>query len=201
MPRSSWQRDRAQNRDEARAREGKVEVTRFLADGAAAEALGKGTIAVAAAPSNGEAADPRELSTYEAAVIDQLAHAGYDTATHDGAGGQITELRISHDVVVPQEAPHKPVSGEMEVGVGNRGTSMGMAIAIDLSKPRKALVSTRLEARIKDRATGNVLWEGRADIATRDGSERWDDNAIAARLAAALFDGFPGRSGETVAAR
>jgi hypothetical protein len=197
--RGSWQRDRSARDD----REGKVEVTRFLAEGAAAEALGHGTITVAAAPAgdDADAADPRELATYEAAVIDQLAHAGYDTATHDSAGGQVTELRIVHDVVAPEEAPHKPVSGEMSVGVGTYGSSMGLGIAIDLTKPRKALVSTRLEARIRDRVSGNVLWEGRADIATRDGSERWTDSAIAVRLAEALFDKFPGHSGETVAAR
>jgi hypothetical protein len=199
MARSSWQRDRAASA--SRDREGKVEVSRFLAEGAAAAALGKGSIAVGAAPADGEAADSREMATFEAAVIDQLARAGYDTATADPAGGQVTELRILHAVIEPEEAPHKPVSGEMEVGVSNRGSMMGMAIAIDMSKPRKALVSTRLEARIRDRASGNVLWEGRADIVTRDGDARWTDQAIAARLAEALFDDFPGHSGETVAAR
>ncbi len=196
-PRSNWDRDQSSSHD----REGKVEVTRFVAEGVAANALGHGIIAVAAAPGGSESADPRELSTYEAAVIDQLAHSGYDTASHDPAGGQITELRIIHSVVVPEEAPHRPVSGEMDVGIGNHGSTMGLGINIDLTKPRKALLATRLEARIRDRVSGAVLWEGRADIATRDGSRRWNDSAIAERLAAALFDHFPGRSGETVAAR
>ncbi|HNJ48934.1 MAG TPA: DUF4136 domain-containing protein, partial [Novosphingobium sp.] len=59
-----------------------------------------------------------------------------------------------------------------------------------------ALISTRLEARVRDRASGKVLWEGRAQIVTRDGDERWGDQQVAARLAQALFDGFPGRTGE-----
>ena len=70
-----------------------------------------------------------------------------------------------------------------------------MAVNIDLSKPRSALISTTLEARIRDRASGRVLWEGRADIATRQGDEHWPATAIATRLAAALFDRFPDRSG------
>jgi hypothetical protein len=84
----------------------------------------------------------------------------------------------------------------MSVGVSNRGSMVGMAIHVDGSKPRKALVATRLETRIRDRATGQVLWEGRAQMFSRDGDERWDDDAIAARLSKSLFAGFPERTGE-----
>jgi hypothetical protein len=79
----------------------------------------------------------------------------------------------------------------MAVSVGNRGTAYGMAVNVDLTKPLPPLVSTKLEARIRDRATNAVLWEGRAEVATREGDEKWGDQAIAARLAEALFDGFP----------
>ena len=198
-----FERGRYSSRDTRAAdREGKVEVTRFIADGASAAALGHGAVIVRAVPAiEGHPApfDDRERATYEAAVIDQLARAGYQTADLSAAGGQVAELRVVHDVVVPEEAPHKPVSGEMEVGVSNRGSMVGMAINVDLSKPAKALVGTRLELRLRDRATDAVLWEGRADITTREGSDRWTDHAIATKLAEALFDRFPGRNGETVA--
>lgn len=185
-------------------REGKVEVTRFIAEGASAEMLGRGAVIVRAAPAGegrSSLLDDRERATYEAAVIDQLARSGYQTADLSAAGGQVAELRVVHDVVVPEEAPHKPVSGEMELGVGTYGSSVGLGLSIDLSKPAKALVGTRLEVRVRDRASNAVLWEGRADIATRDGSNRWTDQAIATRLAEALFDKFPGRNSETVAPR
>jgi hypothetical protein len=179
-----------------RSREGKVDVTRFLADGAAAQALGHGAIAVSSA-SDG-VADDRERATYEAAVIDRLAGVGYDTASR-ASDGQTLELHIRHAELEPAELKHKPVSGEMAVGVSSHGGSyQSLGIGIDLSKPRKALLSTRLEARIRDKATGAVLWEGRADIATRDGDPRWTDQAIAGKLAAALFSGFPGKNGETI---
>lgn len=170
------------------SREGKVQVARFVAEGAAAAALGKGSIAVVEGPA-ANPVDARKMATYQAAVIDALAGAGYDTATPDGA--QISEVRVLHTVTEPEEAPRKPVSGEMMMGVSNRGTMMGMGINIDLTKPKGALVSTRLEARIKDRASGAVLWEGRADILTRQGDARWTDQKIAERLSAALFEGFP----------
>lgn len=201
-----FERSSLRNRTVPRAadREGKVEVTRFIAQGASAEALGHGAVIVRAAPAiEGRPAplDDRERATFEAAVIDQLAQAGYQTADLSAAGGQVAELRVVHDVVVPEEAPHKPVSGEMEVGVGTYGSSVGLGLNIDLSKPARALVGTRLELRIRDRATDAVLWEGRADIATREGSNRWTDQAIATKLAEALFDKFPGRNGETLARR
>lgn len=179
------------------SREGKVEATRFVADSPAAAQLGHGPVSVAAAPN--DTSDARERATFEAAVIDQLAHAGYDTATHPGEGGQAVELRIVHAELVPPEPPHKPVSGAAEVGISNRGSYEALAIGVDLSKPRKALVSTRLEARIRDKASGTVLWEGHAEIATREGDSHWSDQAIAARLAEALFSGFPGKNGQTIA--
>ena len=176
--------------------EGKVEISRFVAENIDLAQLGNGTITVTAAPL-GENAEERELRTYESAVTDRLAQVGYQTATTADAATQLAEVRVTHATVVPEEAPHRPVSGAMEVGVSNRGSGVGMAINIDLTKPLKALISTRLDARIRDKASGKVLWEGRADIITREGSTRWNDNAIAARLAKALFDGFPGKSGET----
>ncbi len=180
------------------ARIGKVEVSRFRTAGEAAAALGKGTLTVVAAPDVPVSAPG--AAAYEAAVVDVLAHAGYDTAVTAGSG-QVAEVRVTRDVLVPQEAPHKPVSGEMAMGVSNYGSMMGLGINIDLSKPRKALITTRLEARIRDRVSGQVLWEGRADIVTREGDQRWTDRQIAARLAGALFDGFPLRADETLAAR
>lgn len=176
--------------------EGKVEVTRFVAEDGSAELLGKGSAISVPAPA-GSGFATSELRPYAAAVDDRLASLGYQTATTAAAAGQVVELRVTRDIVVPEESRRSPVSGEMEVGVSNRGTMMGMGINIDLSKPRKALVSTRLEARIKDVASGKTLWEGRADMVTRDGSDKWGEGAVATKLAGALFDKFPGNPGES----
>lgn len=182
----------AARRADGDSREGKVQVSRFLAEDVDVRMLGHGPIGVSAMP--GSTGDARSGATFEAAVVDQLAKAGYDTVTPKSDGGQIAEVRVIHDVVRPEEAKHNPVSGEAAVGVSNRGSYTGLALNVDLSKPAKALVSTRLMARIKDRVTGAVLWEGRADIITRDGDDRWTEQAIATRLAAALFEDFPART-------
>lgn len=188
-----WDRGRGPaRRGAADSREGKVQVSRFLAEDVDVRTLGHGVIGVSAMPGSTGAA--RSAATFEAAVVDQLAKAGYDTVTPSSASGQVAEVRVIHDVVRPEETKRNPVSGEATVGVSNRGSYTGLALNVDLTKPAKALVSTRLMARIKDRATGAVLWEGRADIVTRDGDDRWTEQAIATRLAAALFEDFPAHS-------
>lgn len=174
--------------------EGRITVSRFVAEGPGAGTLGKGIVAVTGAPT-GSGVESRELAVYEAATIDQLAQLGYRTDRPASEAGQVTELHVTHDEVAPQKVK-KPVSGAATVGMSNRGSMMGLAMAVDLSKPRGALIATRLEARIRDRATGAVLWEGRADVVTRQGSDTWTEGVIANRLAAALFDGFP-KSGES----
>lgn len=180
------------------SREGKVDADSFVADDAAA-ALGHGAITVTTLA--GSTAGNSDQAAYEAAIVDQLVKAGYETARPDPDSGQVAEIRIVRDTLVPEEARRKPVSGEMDVGVSNRGSSVGLAVAVDLSKPRKALISTRLEARLRDRATGKALWEGHATIATREGDDHWSEQAIASRLAAALFAHFPDGSSGTVARR
>ena len=170
------------------SREGRVAAERFVADGAAS-LLGHGAIAIRAEP--GGSGDAREAATFEAAVIDQLARAGYDTARPDPAGGQLTEVHVVRDMVAPAEEKRSPLSGSMEVGVSNRGSMMGVQLNYDATKPRGALIETRLEARIRDRASGKLLWEGHAEIVTREGDSHWTDNAVAGRLAGALFERFP----------
>lgn len=188
-PRLDAPRAPARTSNSRDTREGKVNAAQFMADGAAAQ-LGQGAVEISTL--TGALGEVEDRAAYEAAIIDQLVKAGYDTlAPSEAESGQVTELRIRREVLVPQEGKRNPVSGEMMVGVGTHGSMMGMAVAVDLSKPKGALVSTRLEARILDKKSGNPLWEGRAEIATREGDSRWSDQAIATRLAEALFDRFP----------
>ncbi|CAM4258430.1 DUF4136 domain-containing protein [Novosphingobium lubricantis] len=164
----------------------RVEVEAFRASDAA-PLLGQGPITVAAAP--GVEAEWK-LPVYEAAVVDELAKLGYQTAVSGADGGQIAQIGISHSTVVPEEAPRKPVSGAMEVGVSNRGNYTAMALNVDLSKPRKAIVATRLDVRIRDKASGRVLWEGHATAQSREDDDGLNNGAVAARLASALFARF-----------
>jgi hypothetical protein len=169
-------------------REGRVQAEHFIADDAG-DALGHGAVAVVSGP--GGSGDAREDATFEAAIVDQLARSGYDTIHADPKGGQVTEITVVRDVVVPEEERRSPVSGAVEAGVSNHGSMMGMELNYDGTKPRKALIETRMEIHIRDRASGKLLWEGRAAIVTREGDSHWTDTAVAGRLAGALFEHFP----------
>ena len=186
----------SRNARAATSLEGQIDVARFRADGVDPAALLNGPIVVIHMPGDDGADDARLNATFEAAVEGQLVKAGYRAGQGGESGGQIAEVRIVRVEAEPAEEKRNPVSGELSVGVSNRGSKVGLAIAVDGSKPRTALVATRLETRIRDRASGQVRWEGRAQRFSRDGVERWDDDAIAARLARSLFAGFPARTGE-----
>ena len=198
-PRGGWRSGRGQATGSG---EGLVQISRFRAEGDAALALAHGPIAVVAMPYDAEvdadlAGPERRFSAiFEAAVEDRLVHSGYDAATITPGRGQVAEVRVIRIEARPPEAPHKPVSGEASLGVSNRGTSLGMGILIDGTEPRGAIISTRLETRIRDRASGQVLWEGRAEMLTPAGDQRWTDQTIADKLSAGLFGGFPAVTGE-----
>ena len=173
------------------SREGRVEASHFVVEGDAAAALGHGPVRIVSESGEQDYMAGPDRAVYEAAVIDQLVKAGYDTTQAAPEGGQVAELRIVRDVLVPAEVKRNPVSGTAAMEVGTRGSAYGLAVAVDMTKPRTALVSTRMEARILDQASGKVLWEGRAEIATRDGDDKWSGNAIASKLTEAMFDNFP----------
>lgn len=202
---SNWNQRRSRVPQRSASSEGKIEVTRFRAAGDAALTLAHGPISVG--PMHTDVAGgavsidaARAAATFEAAVEDQLIQAGY-SAARTASAGQLAEVRVVRTETEPPEALHKPLSGEMSVGVSNYGTSLGGALYYDGSKPRPALIATRLEARIRDRVSGQVLWEGRAEIATRAGDVRWTEQTIASKLSARLFSGFPARTGEERNAR
>ncbi|SFF94904.1 hypothetical protein SAMN05518801_10484 [Novosphingobium sp. CF614] len=172
-------------------REGRVAVSRFVVAEPAADALGHGPVTVESESGEGPWVETGQRAAYEAAVIDALVGAGYDTLHPGGAQAQVAKLRVTRQVLVPAEEKKSPVSGSAAMSVGTHGSAYGLAVNVDMTKPRAALVSTRLDARILDQASGKVLWEGYATIATREGDDDWGEGRIASKLAAALFDNFP----------
>lgn len=220
------QQQRSSQRD---SREGRVDVSRFVVDDADAAKLGKGPIAIdsrsaenpavsaepiagappgppssAYRPADAQASrwmPPAQRSTYEAAVLDAFVGVGYDTIHADDPAAQVASIQIDRRMLTPAEEKRNPVSGSAAMSVGTYGSAYGLAVNVDLTKPRSALVSTRMTMQIRDHADGKVLWEGHAEIATRDGDDDWTDGAIATRLASALLDRFPeGEKVEPIAA-
>lgn len=170
---------------------GPVEVTRFhLPD---TTMLGKGAIRVEPAP--GSNADSLEFRTYAASVARQLVLLGYAEQVA-GSSPQVAEVRVSR--LTMQPARRSPVSVGVGGSTGSYGSGVGLGIGLDLSGPPPEQVTTELAVTIRDSASRQSLWEGRASFTASAKSPMADTQLGAARLAEALFAGFPGQSGETI---
>lgn len=172
---------------------GPVQVTRFHAPELAA--LGKGSITVEPA----QGVDPASLEwhTYRDAVKRQLVLLGYSEAPAGTPSAQVAELRLSRETFQPDRAG-SPVSVGIGGSTGSYGSGLGVGIGLNLSPKPSAQVETQLSVIIKDRVSTKSLWEGRASFAVSVKSPLAETALAAPKMATALFQGFPGTSGETI---
>ena len=68
---------------------------------------------------------------------------------------------------------------------------------IGKSQPREVIL-TQVSVQIKRRSEGTVIWEGRAQTAADEDAPDAIAQNNAAKMADALFVGFPGESGRTI---
>ncbi len=172
---------------------GPVEVTRFHA--ADISPLGKGTIAIEPAP--GQDGSSLEWKAYQAAIERQLLLLGYSNGPAGGASGQVAQLRLSRESYRPEQSG-SPVSVGVGGSTGTYGSGMGVGIGINLTPRPAEQVRTELAVIIRDRSSGLALWEGRANFTVASSSPLAATPLGAAKMAEALFKGFPGQSGETI---
>ena len=172
---------------------GPVEVTRFVAPERAAE-LGEGTIFVGTAA--GEDTDSLSLMPYKSAVAAELAALGY-VETQRGEASQIATVSIEQ-YVLAANGKRSPVSVGVGGSTGSYGSGVGLGIGLNLGGGPRDQLGTKLSVTIRDAASGQSLWEGRADFRVDDNSPLAQSDAGAQTLAAALFSDFPGNNGETI---
>jgi hypothetical protein len=173
---------------------GPVEVTRFH-DAAALARLGQGTITVMAAPgfSDGQTL---ELASYQSAITRELQRVGYTQAAA-GTSQQVAEVRVERFTVRPDRS-RGPVSVGVGGSTGSYGGGVGVGIGLDLSGGPKEQVTTELSVMIRDAATRATVWEGRANFTVPASAPLAQTQLGAAKMAEALFRGFPGNNGETI---
>lgn len=172
---------------------GPVEVSRFHVPELAA--LGRGAIAVE--PASGQDGTSLEYRTYAAAVARELTLLGYSEQAPGTPGSQVAALRFERFAFRPDRRGG-PVSVGVGGSTGSYGSGVGLGIGIDLSGPPPEQVDTLLGVTIRDRASSRVLWEGKATFRVQATSPLASTPLGAAKLAGALFKGFPGASGETI---
>lgn len=135
------------------------------------------------------------------AVGRELSSLGFNSGTDANSRYDAT-VKVEQNVI---QGNGRGGSG-VNVGVGGStggyyGGGLGVGVGLDLTslfaKPRTNL-NTRLSVSIRDRASGTVAWEGRAENITSVVNGTDPSAQIADKLAVALFKGFPGKSGETI---
>lgn len=172
---------------------GPVEVTRFVAS-EASDRLGQGSIFVESA--EGMEADSLSAAPYKSAVAEELRRLGYSESERRSAS-QIATVSIER-YVMTAEGRRSPVSVGVGGSTGTYGSGVGVGLGINLGGGQRDQVGTQLAVTIRDAATSQNLWEGRADFRVADNSPLAQSQANAQTVAAALFSEFPGNNGETV---
>lgn len=170
-----------------------VEVTAFHTPQTVARLRGAAVI-IETAPG----VDPASLEqrVWRDAVARELAAAGFGTAT-PGAANAIAQVRVERETV-RREGSRGPVSVGVGGSTGSYGGGVGLGLGLNLGGGPKELVLTRLSVQIRDRVTGEALWEGRAESRENAKAREAAPALAAPRMAHALFTGFPGTSGQTI---
>ena len=170
---------------------GPVEVTRFHVPDVSP--LGRGAISIEPAP--GMDGQSLEFRSYAAAVMRQLTLLGYSEQVAGSSSPQVAVMRMERHTFQPQRE-RGPVSVGVGGSTGSYGSGLGVGIGFDLSGPPPEQVDTLLSVTIKDRASNQAIWEGRASYTVSAKSPTASTALGAAKIAEALFKGFPGVSGE-----
>ena len=162
--------------------------------------LGGTTLFIESAPVIGSApgddADSLELAPYKAAVAAELSRLGY---TEQGRSGAQRVAQVAVERFIREEGGRRsPVSVGVGGSTGSYGTGVGVGVGINLGGGSREQVTTRMAVTLRDVASGEVLWEGRAEFDAPEGSEAAGGANNAAIMADALFREFPGANGETI---
>lgn len=172
-----------------------VEVTRFHADGPVVQSGG-----IVVEPVTGIPDDSIQFRTYAGAVAQELQRLGFtdETGKQTFAASEYVALMGYSRFVRSPTVAKSPVSVGVGGSTGSYGSGVGLGIGINLSGKPKDVVTTELTVQIRRRADNQAVWEGRATTQAKDGTPAAQPGIAAAKLAGALFSGYPGQSGETI---
>jgi hypothetical protein len=159
---------------------------------------------IAVEPRDPTLAQDLEFQAYARIVQSEFSRLGFSAATNLAKSElvAVTEIRRSW-------RPTGQTSGSsMSIGLGTSsgggwhggtGVGLGGSISFPIGQQKEQMdVLTELSVRLKRRSDSTVIWEGRAESVARDGTPYANPEASVSRLAQALFQGFPGRSGEII---
>ncbi|MCW3846252.1 hypothetical protein OF829_03305 [Sphingomonas sp. LB-2] len=173
-------------------RPGPIDVTRFhLGTPIAGDSI-------AVEPLNSFAGVSPEDQLYVGAVSGELTRLGFRPGGGETSAfiAGVSYKHVSHGTVRTPPPVTIGIGGGSYSGGrrGGVGVGVGGDVGVGIGSRTLQLVSTELTVQIKRRSDDTVVWEGHA-ITEEAGVQPSD---TAARLAKALFKGFPGESGITI---
>jgi hypothetical protein len=168
-----------------------VQVTRFHAN----PQLAAGAAVIE--PANGGDAQSLEFRAYAAAVSRELTTLGV-TEAQGTASPYVVTLDIGRETreELSRGSPVTIGVGGGSFG-GRSGVGFGTSFGLGRNRGREVII-TRMAVQIRKRADKSVIWEGRAETEASSRAPASQPGLAADKLAAALFKGFPGTSGQTV---
>lgn len=178
-------------------RAGPVEVTRFHLAGPTGS-IERGPISVTSMANSSLDAQSLEFRSYAQAVETELQRNGYTIVVPGRTTVLTARINYLRGTRANLEAGRSPVS----VGIGgSTGGYRGGGVNLGGGGSRRGEIVTELAVAIERTSERSVVWEGRAQTEAREGSTAASPGFAAAKLAEALFRGFPGESGRTITVR
>ena len=153
-------------------------------------------------PVDAAMANSLEFSQIATSVERELARLGWNVARGNATSEQVAVVSFDQGT---REAMRRRSGFSIGVGAGTGswghrgGAGVGVGGTIPIGGSRSGdIVMSRLAVRIQRRSDATVAWEGRAEMEARADSPLANPVAAADRLAYALFQDFPGESGQTI---
>jgi len=139
-----------------------------------------------------------EFESYAAPVAEELARQGFRLAPALARSELVAVVDVQRGSRAMM-AESSPFSIGLGGGTFGRHVGVGGGVTFPIGKSRtRELIGTQLAVQIKRRSDGTIIWEGRAISEVRSDTPYAEPAAAVRRLAAALFQGFPGESGRTI---
>jgi hypothetical protein len=159
---------------------------------------------IARAPIAIEAVTPAETNTpefhiYADIIGRQLTRLGWTVVNGIGNSEQVAIVNVQQRSLADVRRP--PVTIGIGGSTGGWRSGVGGGVSFPVGGRARQLVGTLLEVRIKRRSDGTVFWEGRATTEAPPAAPEAQPGPAVEKLAATLFQDFPGESGRTIRTR
>ncbi|MHA3842451.1 DUF4136 domain-containing protein [Sphingomonas aestuarii] len=142
-----------------------------------------------------------EYRSYGDAVASELTRLGYTRVGEGLQSNYVAQVsfRRAPAGVIRQQSPFS-----IGLGGGSFGRNVGVGGGVSLpvgGGGLREVTASELAVQLRRRSDSTVVWEGRAVAQSVAGTPDAANEVMSAKLASALFRGFPGDSGITITVR